>query len=79
MSNVPSNTNQQSRSQYAQSLDSMSAERMKTFTMAQTNVGSHVSFGHKNEKPTVDVPVDLGYNLRRWLQQKPSDEPWRGH
>lgn len=29
------------------------------------------------QKPDIAVPVDLSYSIKRWLEQKPSEEPWR--
>jgi hypothetical protein len=29
-------------------------------------------------KPSAKGPSDLTYSMQRWLDEKPSDEPWRG-
>jgi hypothetical protein len=44
----------------------------------QAETGSARQTIFANVKPSAKGPSDLTYSMQRWLDEKPSDEPWRG-
>lgn len=49
----------------------------KSYTPSvQAEAGSKCQSGVERTKPSAKGPSDMSYSMNRWLEQKPSEEPW---
>jgi hypothetical protein len=44
----------------------------------QAEAGSKYQSEVERPKPSAKGPSDMSYSMNRWLEQKPSEEPWHG-
>jgi hypothetical protein len=44
----------------------------------QAEIGSTHQTAAETPKPSAKGPSDMSYSMDRWLEQKPSEEPWQG-
>jgi hypothetical protein len=44
----------------------------------RAEAGSNCQSGVERPKPSAQGPSDMSYSMNRWLEQKPSEEPWHG-
>jgi hypothetical protein len=44
----------------------------------QAETGSKQHTPVENAKPSAKAFSDMSYSMNRWLNQKPSEEPWHG-
>ena len=45
----------------------------------KVNSATFVDGNPQNERPLINVPVDLNYNLQSWLEQNPREEPFTSY